>query len=112
MIAFYIVHQEISARRRGNRPHAWRPRSHQHSGDVLFHNRQVHLLRENGSCFARRSKVTLFDDSQTPPKLIREDYPLKQLAKLKARLPEMWIDERGNIITRDGETIMQGPTNP
>ena len=103
MIAIFINYDET------RRKAFVRPRAYVHRGDMAFVRHQVHLLREDGTCFARRAKVTLFDDSVTPPKLIREDYDLKRLRKLKAKLPPLFTDAQGNIRDLNLNLIMKGP---
>lgn len=107
MIAFFIIYEQVSSRVRkrfGGRPHA-----HRHVGNVAFVGAQIHLLREDGSVFCRRRKCTVFDDSVTPPRLIREDYELKDLRKLKAPLPPTYISLNGSIMDLKGNVVMEGP---
>ena len=54
---------------------------------------------------------TLFDDSSMPPRLVREDYSLRDLRELGARLPKTYIDMTGAIVSDTGEVIMRGPDN-
>jgi len=110
MIVFFLTYEETSARVRHRRErYSGRPRAHCHTGGVSLVGNQVHLLREDGSVFCRRKKCTLFDDNTTPPRLIREDYEVKFLRKLKAQLPQSYISFAGDIVNAKGEVIMQGP---
>ena len=84
----------------------WKPKARFHVGDVSIVNNtvylgltQVHGLR----------KVTMFDDACVPPRLIREDYSIRQLRKMKAKLPPVYTDMNGNIVNLAGETVMEGP---
>jgi hypothetical protein len=95
-----------------------KPRLCIHQGEVVFVTGnvggQVQLIREDGSVFARRSKVTLLDDSIQPPRVIREDYPLKKLRSLaryqhRDKIPELMTNEAGDIVDRAGRVILEGP---
>lgn len=110
MIAYYLTYAVNPGGKVTERPKCWR-----YDGKVTFplsRSTAVWLYDSHDRPFQKR-RVTLFDDSHSPPKLIREDYPVKDLRKFKyIELPSLFIDERGNIVNTSGETVMQGPTNP
>lgn len=105
MIVYFLLYE----RRHTAMSDYSKARAIKHAGGVTFVRHQVHLLREDGSVFARKAKCTVFDDDHTPPKLIREDYPIKQLRKLRCDLPASYVDSRGDIVNSDGAVILQGP---
>lgn len=110
MIVFFITYDEASSRVRHKRDrYSGRPHAHCHKGGVALVGKQVHLLREDGSVFCRKNKCTAFDDSVTPARLFREDYPLKFLRKLKADLPPTFIDFTGAMVDLKGNVLMEGP---
>lgn len=86
-----------------------RPRCHTYTGKVTFSGNEVWLYDANDRPIRKR-RVTLFDDSQQPPKLIREDYELRKLRKFKyVKLPTSFIDGRGDIVSANGDVIFSGP---
>lgn len=104
MIAFYLTY-EVNPSGKVTQ----RPRCHRYTGMVTFNKTEVWLYGSNGKP-VRKRKVTLFDDSHTPPRLIREDYELKDIRKFKyVDLPLTYVDDRGNIVNAKGETLMEGP---
>lgn len=60
-------------------------------------------------CDAFASSYTAFDESTTPPTLIRRDWPLGDLRKQGWKLPPMYFDEIGNIRGANDELIFEGP---
>lgn len=86
-----------------------RPKCHRYAGKVTFNKSEVWLYDKNDRPI-RKKRVTLFDDTTTPPKLIREDYELKHLRKFKyIQLPQTYIDDHGDIVNTKGEVIFAGP---
>lgn len=107
MIAYFLVY-DYDARGKCHGATA-----HRYNGTVTFLAESSTVLLGTGSNYVRRNKVTIFDDAHQPPRLIREDYELKKLRKFKyLKLPEQFIDMRGNIVTAKGEVLFAGPKNP
>lgn len=107
MIAFYLTYEYD---RKGTCHGACAVR---YDGTIIFLSSSTTVLLGESPArgeHVRRNKVTIFDDSHNPPKLIREDYPMKKLRKFKyLDLPSSYIDDRGNIVNAKGETLMEGP---
>lgn len=80
---------------------------HKYSGAVTFlENGRVVLFDKEKTAPPR---VTIFDDSSTPPGLIKENIELKYLKENGAELPDCYIDRRGNIRNSNGELVFEGP---
>lgn len=85
-------------------------KAHRYEGNVTFVAGTSRVLIGTGANYQKRNRATVFDDTFTPPKLIREDYPLKKLRKFKyLELPASYIDDHGNIVSAKGDTLMEGP---
>lgn len=57
-------------------------------------------------------KCTIFDDSFTPPKIIRYDYRIEELKAKNAKLPPLFQRTDGifnAILNADGTQVMSGP---
>jgi hypothetical protein len=89
-----------------------RPRCHRYEGKVTFSGNEVWLYDSHDRPIRKR-RATLFDDSVTPPKLIREDYDLRKLRKFKyVKLPDAFVDSSGDIVNAKGDVIFSGPKKP
>lgn len=81
------------------------------SGDITFSsNNRIFLHTKDFKHSTVRNRATIFDDSTTPPTLIREHYEISELIKLGADIPPTYIDKQGNIRRKDGEIVMRGPS--
>lgn len=87
-------------------------RAREFSGTVRFFNKSSRAVRL-GTVGVRPKtifKTTCFDDSLTPPLLVRCDYGFDTLRNAGATLPEFWQDDAGDIIrTCDDVVVMKGP---
>ncbi len=111
MICLFLNYDQAGRTSRTER-FKMRPRVCIHRGEVRIVNGQVQLLREDGvTVFARRSKCTLLDDSIQPPRIVREDYPIKKLKSLCKRedFPMLFTDSNDNVIDTRGKIIIEGP---
>lgn len=104
MIAYFFSYSVSPSGKILERPHC-----HTYNGKVTFSGNEVWLYDKHDRPIRKR-RVTLFDDSCAPPKLIREDYDLKKLRKFKyVALPSSFINASGDIEDAKGEVIMSGP---
>lgn len=82
---YWLEHEGMNGgRRRWKRPTVatWKGQLWKLHGDVRIQNRTKRM-------------VTIFDHTTTPPTLVRSDYSLADLLRLKAELPEAFIDYTG-----------------
>jgi hypothetical protein len=81
-----------------------------YSGDISLIGASV--VYQNNGRKVKTEKATIFDDTATPPVLIREKVELSELRTLGADLPNFYVDNQGNIRNSRGEVIFAGPTDP
>lgn len=76
----------------------------EHRGQVILSpgKRKVTLGRRV------RTKVTVIDDTQDPPRILREDHDVRTLRKLGANIPTFLIDTNGNLVNAEG-VLFHGP---